>query len=94
MWWIAPLAEDSPLVEKENHRAKAQLHCLKCNSGVVAALYTALLKEKKQNNVLEQTSTPVNHPSTPHRFRSLNSNPAESLASTATELSSAAFKEK
>lgn len=47
-----------------------------------------ITKEKKQNNVLEQTSTPVNHPRTPHSFRSLNSNPAESLASTATELSS------
>lgn len=79
-------AEDSPLVGRENHKAKAQLHCLKCNSEVVAAQYTTL--PKKKNNVLEQTSAPVNRPSTPHRFRLSNYRPAESFTSAVTELSS------
>lgn len=86
MWWIAPLAEDSPLVERENHKARAQVHCLNCNSEVVAALYTELPERK--NDALEQTSTPVNRPSAPPRFRLLNPNPAESFTSSATELSS------
>lgn len=30
---------------KRNHKAKAQLQCLKCNSEAVAALYTALPKK-------------------------------------------------